>query len=53
MTGRERTENKIDELIRQARRLPVFARKEIACALIASTLGEMSKNNCIKQIKKQ
>ena len=53
MTGRELTENKIDELIRQARRLPVFARKEIACALIASTLGEMSKNNCIKQIKKQ
>mgnify|MGYP003649934335 FL=1 len=51
--GREPTENKINEILRQARRLPLFARKEIACALIASTLGEMSKDNCIKHIKKQ
>tara|TARA_R100001244_G_scaffold52387_2_gene45430 strand:+ start:960 stop:1139 length:180 start_codon:yes stop_codon:yes gene_type:complete len=51
--GRGPTENKIDEVLRQARRLPIFARKEIACALIASTLGEMSKDNCIKHIKKQ
>ena len=47
------TENKINEVIRQARRLPVYARKEIACALIASTLGEMIRTNCVKHIKKQ
>jgi len=51
--GRGPTENKIDEVLRQARRLPIFARKEIACALIASTLGEMSKDNCINHIKKK
>jgi len=52
-TGREPIENKINEILRQAKRLPMFARKEIACALIASTLGEMSKDNCINHIKKK
>ena len=52
MTGRERTDEEVKQIVTRAKRLPEFARKEIACVLIASTLASQSRNNCIKNLTK-
>jgi hypothetical protein len=51
MTGRERTDQEVKQIVIRAKRLPEFARKEIACVLIASTLASQSRSNCVKNIK--
>jgi len=50
--GRDRTDEDVKRIIMRAKRLPEFARKEIACVLIASTLASQSRNNCIKNLVK-
>lgn len=51
MNSRERTDEDVKRILMRAKRLPEFARKEIACVLIASTLASVSRNNVVKNIK--